>query len=280
MRGRRSVRRRVVGERAPAIRHRRINRESDARDERGVGRPYRLGARVGQAAPETLSLPLRSVRPMQLHGERPYEHRFVCEWCDREFPRAHRRGRFPHYCGRTCRQRAYESRRRGAYVLGLPRAPLPRPPLTRARRVSYETGKNGMTRHALRPDGAPDENGLRPTLCGTRGWVTTVGFEPWLGVPGGHRACLTCWAITERYPAAAPLDVSNDLARARHVLRRLRACVTTNPEPGAMRAAVADALAIADGALPFPDPRDYRAPHRRRARDSPRDVIPREGAVG
>jgi hypothetical protein len=151
-------------------------------------------------------------------------------------------------------------------VLGLPRAPLPRPALTRTRRVSYETGKNGMTRHALRPDGAADEFGLRPTLCGTRGWVTTIGFEPWLLVPAGQKACLTCWQIAERFPAAAPLDVSNDLARARHVLRRLRACVATDPEPHAMRAAVADALASADGALPFPDPRDYRT-HRGRPRD-------------
>jgi hypothetical protein len=202
---------------------------------------------------------------MRLRGKRPYDNHFVCEWCEREFPRAHLRGRFPHYCGRTCRQRAYESRRRGAFVLGLPRAPLPRPELNRARRVSYETGKRGATRHALRPEGAPDEYGLRPTLCGTRAWVARIGFEPWLSVPAGQRACLTCWGIAERYPAAAPLDVSNDLARARNVLRRLRACVATDPAPHTLRAAVADALAVADGALPFPDPRDYRR-HDRRTR--------------
>ncbi len=179
---------------------------------------------------------------------------FVCEYCNTDFRRAHRRGRHPHYCGRTCRQRAYEARRRGAYVLGLPRAPLPRREPSRTWRHAYETGKNVMVRHALRPDGVADLTGARPTLCGTRAWVTTVAFEPWLRVPAGHHAYDTCWAIAERFPATSVVDVSNDLARARHVVGRLRAVVATSPPPDDVRAAVADALGWIDTALPPPHP--------------------------
>jgi len=181
-------------------------------------------------------------------------NRYVCEWCESEFPRPHPRGRHPHYCSRTCRQRAYESRRRGAYVLGLPRSPLPRPQPTRAKRAAYETGRNGTVRHALRPDGAADRYGMRPTLCGARAWVTRMAFEPWLHVPAAQRACETCRAIAQRFPSATPLDVSNDLARARHVLGRLRAVAASDVPSDAVRLAVTEALACADAALPRPAP--------------------------
>jgi hypothetical protein len=37
-----------------------------------------------------------------------------CAWCQRGFRTASRTGRLPQYCKRSCRQRAYEARRRAA----------------------------------------------------------------------------------------------------------------------------------------------------------------------
>src|SRR5262245_35483304 len=47
--------------------------------------------------------------------------RFACEWCGIEFGRRSLFGRRPLYCTQTCRQRAYEERRRGASYGGLPK---------------------------------------------------------------------------------------------------------------------------------------------------------------
>jgi hypothetical protein len=175
---------------------------------------------------------------------------FGCEYCGLEFERRFRRGRHPHYCSRTCRQRAYESRRRGAYVLGLPKAPLPRPKRTRTYRPAYETGVKYPVRHALRPDGAPDRFNGRPTLCGTRAHTSPVRFEPWLREIPGQRTCRTCWAIAERFPAIAPPDAPNDLARARHLFGRLRAAVARRGSDTELRTAVASVLAQLESAVP------------------------------
>jgi hypothetical protein len=39
---------------------------------------------------------------------------FTCHWCANPFVRRYLTGRKPHYRTATCRQRAYEHRRRGA----------------------------------------------------------------------------------------------------------------------------------------------------------------------
>ena len=175
---------------------------------------------------------------------------FGCEYCGCEFERRHRRGRHPHYCSRTCRQRAYESRRRGAYVLGLPKAPIPRPKASRTYRPAYETGVSYPMRHALRPDGAPDRFNNRPTLCGTRANTSPMRFEPWLREVPGQRTCRTCWAIAERYPATAPPDPPNDLARVRHLFGRLRAVVVRRSSDLELHEAVASVLAQLEVAVP------------------------------
>ena len=107
-------------------------------------------------------------------------------------------------------------------------------------------------RHALRTAGAPDEYGWRPTLCGTRAFVLRIAFEPWRGRPTHDQACQTCWAVAERFPAAGPLDISNDLARARIMIGRLRALVATSPSIATLRHAVGEALACVEGAWPSP----------------------------
>ena len=97
---------------------------------------------------------------------------YVCQWCAHRFHRRHHLGRKPVYCRRTCRQRAYEARRRAALVAGHPRLP----PIHRSRAApAYEGGRNGPLIHALRPDGFPARNGYRqgsaapgPTPSGQR----------------------------------------------------------------------------------------------------------------
>jgi hypothetical protein len=64
---------------------------------------------------KNLSLPLLTINACTSPSS-------VCEWCGIDFIRPHLRGRRPLFCKRTCRQRAYEERRRGALALGLPKA--------------------------------------------------------------------------------------------------------------------------------------------------------------
>jgi hypothetical protein len=118
----------------------------------------------------------------------------------------------------------------------------------------YEGGRGDVKRHALRTDGAPDQYGWRPTLCGTRAYPMVTAFEPWRGRPSGHEVCQTCWTIAERFPAAGPLDVSNDLARARIMFGRLRALVAASAPAAALRHAVGQALACVEGAWDSPSP--------------------------
>jgi hypothetical protein len=79
-----------------------------------------------------------------------------------------------------------------------------------------------------------------------------MAFEPWLREIPGQRSCRTCRAVAERFPPVIPPDPSNDLARARHLLGRLRAVTAGRCTPTQMRRAVGEVLAAVDTVLPNP----------------------------
>jgi hypothetical protein len=154
--------------------------------------------------------------------------RFICEHCADAFtPKA--RGRRPLYCSRTCRQRAYEARRRAAYHLRRPAEQLAFPPARTERRrpagrdrPRHEAGCHREIVHALRPDGPANHHGHRPTLCGalTRPFPSLRRFGDrtfphW-------RPCRTCSAIVDRYPLERPIEPSADLSRITYLLRASR----------------------------------------------------------
>ncbi|MEZ5265632.1 MAG: hypothetical protein R2755_28485 [Acidimicrobiales bacterium] len=153
----------------------------------------------------------------------------TCHRCARTFERKPF-GRRPLYCGRTCRQRAYEARRRGAEHLRLPAPELAFPPAARSHGHHpivgpsphhYEPGHGRTATHALRPDGPADADGRRPTLCGTTARPLRVqrrfGVGPYL-----KRTCTTCTAVAERFPLAQPIDPPAELSRLKHLLRNAR----------------------------------------------------------
>jgi hypothetical protein len=142
---------------------------------------------------------------------------FTCHWCASSCARRYLTGRKPHYCNASCRQRAYEHRRRGAQYPGYPfpaTVPTPRrPPL------QFEAGRYYRLRHALRPAGLPDQRGHRPTLCGA--WA--LATRPRFGDPLDSRAryCATCQTIAEQHPPPRSVDPSTDLAVVTHQVTRL-----------------------------------------------------------
>jgi hypothetical protein len=79
-----------------------------------------------------------------------------------------------------------------------------------------------------------------------------MAFEPWLREIAGQRTCRTCRALAERFPPMIPPDPSNDLARARHLLGRLRAVTARRCTEAQMRRAVGEVLAAVDTVLPNP----------------------------
>jgi hypothetical protein len=158
------------------------------------------------------------------------ELEFICEWCGRPFARRHLRGRCPLYCTRTCRQRAYEERRRGAIALGLPKAivmerlhPTPK---------HYQAGMGGQymdVAHAVRPDGCADKIGFRPTLCGTS--VNPVNRPFYAHVTGrGKKNCGTCARVAQRFPLEHRIDPVSDIGTATALIGMLRA-TRHAPEP-------------------------------------------------
>lgn len=147
-------------------------------------------------------------------------------------------GRRPLYCGRTCRQRAYEARRRGAEHLRLPAPELAFPPTPhhhgRPADIHpsphhYEPGHGRTAVHALRPDGPADGHGRRPTICGTTAVPLRIrrhfGVGPYL-----KRTCRTCTAVAERFPLAQPVDPAAELSRLKHLLRNARRPVLDGDE--------------------------------------------------
>jgi hypothetical protein len=169
------------------------------------------------------------------------EVEFACEWCGNHFVRRHQRGRHPLYCTRSCRQRAYEERRRGAYTLGLPKATMvdwlhPTP-------KHYQAGMGGQyltIAHALRPDGAADRIGWRPALCGARVRPANRPFYV-QGPLSGNRNCETCTSVAHRFPPQHRIEPLSDIGTVLAMIARLRAARPA-PEP-TVRALVDQLLA-------------------------------------
>lgn len=143
--------------------------------------------------------------------------RYACSWCARPFARRHLAGRKPVYCARSCRQRAYEARRRGALV---PHHPRPTPIPARRAPPAYEAGRRKDLLHALRTDGFPNRLNARPTLCGA--WAQPI--RPPFGHPPGYgRTCRTCQTVAHLHPPAHAVQPSRDLAIVTTLVGRLRA---------------------------------------------------------
>jgi hypothetical protein len=148
------------------------------------------------------------------------EFDFVCEWCGKPFIRPHMRGRRPLYCTRTCRQRAYEDRRRGACRLGLPKPTVPQwlhPEPTR-----YQAGIGGPylnVTHAMRPDGPADCTGFRPTLCGAVVKPSPRSFYE----NDTRRNCETCTRVAQRFKLPRRIEPISDIGTATSLFGRLRA---------------------------------------------------------
>jgi hypothetical protein len=142
---------------------------------------------------------------------------FTCHWCATNFPRRSHTGRKPHYCTATCRQRAYEHRRRGARY---PSHPWPAAlPARKPAPKRYEMGRHYRLRHALRPAGLPDQRGRRETLCGA--WAHTMLKRFGDRLTGPERYCHTCHTITQQHPPTRPIDPPTDLAVITHLITRL-----------------------------------------------------------
>ena len=158
------------------------------------------------------------------------ELKFRCEWCGTDFIRRHPRGRHPLYCTHTCRQRAYEERRRGAFALGLPKATMferlhPDPKL-------YQAGTGGEYQHvvhALRPDGYADIIGFRPALCGARVNPSNRAFYAGF-TSSGRRNCATCTRVANRFPLERRIDPLSDIGTATALIAMLRG-TRGAPEP-------------------------------------------------
>ena len=182
-----------------------------------------------------------------------HDDRIHCARCGIVFPRRHLTGRRPIYCGRTCRQRAYEARRRAAYHHHLPLPTAP-PMGANPRAYLYEAGRRLGIRHALRPDQPATVDHRRQTLCGTHVWSVSRrrfgGRELGLG-----RDCHTCTRIAATYPLRQPLEPSPDLARLKHVLLSQRASWLTGG-PESARETLERLYATAIGPDPQPPGRD------------------------
>ncbi len=161
---------------------------------------------------------------------------FLCEWCGALFPRRVRWGRRPQYCAQSCRQRAYEERRRGAFRLGLP-TPTPFAPSGQTPR--YERGAAlypNRKQHALRPDGAADRAGKRPAMCGARVRPTPAPFHPI-----DQRNCLTCARIAQRFPPWRFFNSGRDAGTLGALVAALRDAANASEDE--LRAVVGQVLA-------------------------------------
>jgi hypothetical protein len=178
-----------------------------------------------------------------------HDDRIHCARCGIVFPRRRLLGRRPIYCGRTCRQRAYEARRRAAYHhhLHLPQLP---PARATGHTTLYESGLRNGVRHALRPDQPVNADHRRQTVCGTHVWsLSRLRFGgPKVGL---GRPCATCTRIAAAYPLTRPLDPPSDLARLKHVLLAERATwLSGGPEAAQATLELLYATAIGNDPIP------------------------------
>ncbi|MDH4146469.1 MAG: hypothetical protein OEY23_15010, partial [Acidimicrobiia bacterium] len=139
--------------------------------------------------------------------ETPTRNHFTCLWCSEQFKRRRPIGRKPHYCSASCRQRAYEARRRQLHRAGFPQ---PAPPTSTGfpgadlhpRHVpGYGMARRGRIAHAQRPESFPDGRGFLATLCGAWASPTTRTWAQFLATPSEMaRPCKTCSRIAAAFP--------------------------------------------------------------------------------
>lgn len=160
-----------------------------------------------------MSYLVRTIRPMEID-----RNVFTCNWCGTTFPRRHWTGRKPHYCTVTCRQRAYEDRRRGAHRADLPARWVA--PDHRQSPRRYEVGHTRRRAHALRPFGPIDRHGRRTTLCGAAAYTTRLRFVA--TDPRRPLRCQTCVRIERDFPPDRHVDPPIDIAVAGGLVQSLR----------------------------------------------------------
>lgn len=179
---------------------------------------------------------------------------FACEWCGNQFVRRYPRGRCPLYCARTCRQRAFEHRRRGACVIGLPKPTMVQRLHDKPKR--YQAGMGGKylhISHALRPDGTADRIGFRPSMCGA--YVKPTPRPFFVNASPSYNNCATCEWIAERFPPERNIDPVADVGTATSLIGTLRAA--RHAPEAELRAQVDQLLACfaaPAGASPMPRP--------------------------
>ncbi len=140
-----------------------------------------------------------------------------CPYCGKVFERRELPGRRALYCSRTCRQRAYETRR----ALGQHHLPLVpfrgvgqpdvfyKPPCYFGGTAEF----NGII-HAILP-GVVTVDGFR-SLCGLVVDVDERKFEP----KGSRRLCNTCKQLEKRYPPSTYLPSFRQILRLLETVKR------------------------------------------------------------
>lgn len=151
-----------------------------------------------------------------------------CLHCGAHFRRPAPTGRTPQYCSRSCRQRAFEARRRGGATADPPDRHLPAPRHLQPLPNRYESGAQRGTWHALRREGFPDSHGRLPTLCGA--WA--LPMRPLFGEHRSEVTCRTCERLVSKFPPKARPHPSRDLAALRARVRRARDAAAHEPVLG------------------------------------------------
>ena len=167
---------------------------------------------------------------------------FRCDWCAIVFPRRHLIGRKPLYCRSTCRQRAYEARRRAALQHSFPALP-PKPIASKLPKPvpRHDIGLSATTIHSLRGAGSPDADGRRPTRCGTYARPQVGHFGEYSN-PFKRKLCKACVSLETRYPPVARADPLRDAAHFADLLEHIQGSFLLDLDVP-LRAAVARALA-------------------------------------
>jgi hypothetical protein len=159
---------------------------------------------------------MESSQPHELVGPK---HR-ACLWCADAIVIERRPGRPRIYCGRSCRQRAYERRSGHGVIPPIERRIEAREPTNsvdpRRQRRGYERGRLSFVHgrsHALRFAGRSDLDGRRSTLCGAMASPVNGQF-----VGGADNSCQVCATVERIRPSHRAPQPSQDLAHLRAVL--------------------------------------------------------------